>query len=336
MKKIKLSLLGIVTFTLFRLFVVSCSNENVLNEELVSNELVSPMMNPKFSAPFVGTVEYCGEVKVTDLLAGQHHLAGNVTVGNDENYVYVTYNTENGWLLKAVHLFVGDLEDVPLSGGGNPQNGHFPVNESFDPLKTTVTYQFEKDALSECMIVAAHAEVVKIVDGEQVAAETAWGKGEGFPGNNWSMYFDFCKQECIPPPPPVDEKCYNDETAWAFGDSYVKKGNWATYTEYVAGKEVEIYAGQKHLAGYATFSDVVDGKVTISIELINDWISQDVNEALKIQGYDAVPPAKNPAPGQFKTYKGAIVQEVVVDAYAYYGIHFDVRKVVPCPEETEN
>jgi len=84
------------------------------------------------------------------------------------------------------------------------------------------------------------------------------------------------------------------------------------------------------LVGTVTFSEVVDGKVTITLAALNGARLQDVAQAVKIQGYETEP-SGNPAPGQFTTYKGNETT-VTVDAYAYYGIHLDVQRVVDCPE----
>lgn len=136
--------------------------------------------------------------------------------------------------------------------------------------------------------------------------------------------------ECTPP------GCYQEETAWAANGTepgsmrYVTRGNWATYLTYSGGtKTVNIYAGQTNYAGTATLSPHADG-VEIAIELEDGWELQPMtSEGVKIQGYESTPPAKNPAPGKFTTYKGNSLT-VVVDEFAFYGIHLDVRKEVDC------
>ena len=50
------------------------------------------------------------------------------------------------------------------------------------------------------------------------------------------------------------------------------------------------------------------------------------DELIKIQGYNDAP-SGNPAPGQFKTYKGTETT-IIVDKYNYYGIHLDMAKLV--------
>ncbi|GEM_PF-6497870 len=54
--------------------------------------------------------------------------------------------------------------------------------------------------------------------------------------NAWGMYFGYTMQEC------VEEKCYQDETAWGEGIRYVEQGNWATYSTYEPGKTPLLFA----------------------------------------------------------------------------------------------
>lgn len=116
------------------------------------------------------------------------------------------------------------------------------------------------------------------------------------------------------------------ETAWAFGPRYVTRGNWATYTPYVANSTVAIFAGQTTNIGTAHFSAVVNGEVTITINLTNGWAFNDVPSALKIQGY-AVAPSGNPAPGQFTHHFESVgsSESVTVPAANYYGVHIDAE-----------
>lgn len=119
------------------------------------------------------------------------------------------------------------------------------------------------------------------------------------------------------------------ETAWAAGERYVTKGNWATYTPFVANTTVTLFGGQTIDIGTVHFSDCVDGKVTITINLTNGWELQDVDESVKVQGYFSIPSGK-PSPGLFNSYKGDLL-EFEVDCYSYYGIHLDVRWCPPPP-----
>ncbi|WP_143019721.1 hypothetical protein [Niabella drilacis] len=94
---------------------------------------------------------------------------------------------------------------------------------------------------------------------------------------------------------------------------------------------VATYAGQTMQAGTVSFpASDINSNIIITITLAAGWSLTSDNESVKIQGYNTTPPASNPAPGQFKTYKGNSLT-VTVPSFAFYGIHLDVRRIVPCP-----
>ncbi len=130
------------------------------------------------------------------------------------------------------------------------------------------------------------------------------------------------------------------ESAWSEGTRYVTRGNWATYTPYNGtAKSVTLWAGQTFNAGTVSFSAVSGGMVTITISFASGWglnptdeQGDPILEGVKIQGYTATPPANNPAPGLFTTYKGNNLT-VSVPQYAFYGVHVDVAySSVDCPD----
>ncbi|CAK7035336.1 MAG: hypothetical protein PETM_01466 [Petrimonas sp.] len=302
----------------------SCSNDLNLAEE----EGIVAVTAGTRAVEVPACVDPCRDVQEVRLMAGQHYEAGKVYVVNNKEKLYVAYETTGEWKMKAIHLFVGACDKLPVNKQGNLVPGRFPYKVEFNGLQTFYYVEIPLDTLPEgCICVAAHAEVVKVVDGEIVQSETAFGEG-GKVGKNWFMKFEYCIAVCEDEPPV--EVCYQDETAWAAGSRYVAQGNWATYTPYVANTPVNVFAGQNYLVGTVTFSEVVDGKVTITLAALNGARLQSVAESVKIQGYETAP-SGNPAPGLFTTYKGNETT-VIVDAYAYYGIHLDVQRVVDCME----
>jgi hypothetical protein len=133
---------------------------------------------------------------------------------------------------------------------------------------------------------------------------------------------------------PCDEKCYADETAWAAGTRYVSRGNWATFTPYVADSTVTLYAGQTYVAGTVHFGPVVGGNVTITITLNPGFqFDPDTNESVKIQGYATAPTGISPNPGGFANKGDAETSPfvIVVPAANYYGVHVDVEREIACP-----
>ena len=136
----------------------------------------------------------CDSVTTTvNLMAGQTHVAGNVTTVSDGTNLTVTYTTNEQWTLKEIHLYVGEFELAPQNNGGNPMPGRFPYKQIFTDATSTFTYEFPLSTLPDCFIVAAHS----VVANTSGSTQTGWGQGTQFPGNNWGMYFEVCAPDCL-------------------------------------------------------------------------------------------------------------------------------------------
>lgn len=161
----------------------------------------TPVVNPDERTGIYGRTygEPCEPTNVM-LVAGQTMDAGTVTVSNDNDYIYVTYATTNGWVLTQTHLYVGDCALIPLNNPGNPIPGQFPYTATHNNI-TTYTYQIpiSRIPLELCGCIAAHAVVKKYNSSNQVIdSQTAWGKGVriNLNGGNWGMKFEYCS--CTP------------------------------------------------------------------------------------------------------------------------------------------
>ena len=181
------------------LSIQSCNKES---ESIAPNAITNDV---------VSTAPVCKQVS---LVAGQHTLAGNVSVGVATNGdLQVTYNvTQAGVYLSETHLdLFTDVnqfkKDKKISGGGAIP-GKFAFKQSFSNGSRTTSYtavipaSYVNALGSDCFFVAAHAALSN--------GETAWGGlsrptsngrvsldvSKQFPGNNWSVYFEFCKSEC--------------------------------------------------------------------------------------------------------------------------------------------
>lgn len=129
-----------------------------------------------------------------ELTAGQTINSGTVSVTNDENFIYVTYTTANGYFLTQTHLYVGDCALIPVNGQGNPLPGHFPYSSTHSNI-TTYTYQVPISSINSCGCIAAHAVVVKLgASGNVIETQTGWGHGTRINpnGGNWGMKFEYC------------------------------------------------------------------------------------------------------------------------------------------------
>jgi hypothetical protein len=143
----------------------------------------------------IGTQEITVKVfKVVDLIAGQHYDVGDVFVWNDADFLYVKYVTTDDWFITETHLHIADSPcGIPQTKNGNPIPGLFDYSAYHNPPVQETIYQIPWDPEwipgEAIFYIAAHAVVVKIVDGEVVQEETAWGEGCDFPGKNWGMFF---------------------------------------------------------------------------------------------------------------------------------------------------
>lgn len=149
----------------------------------------------------------------TSLIMAQNENIGDiivtyVDVNDSDDYLKITYILTNpNWTLNETHLDVqSDPDDFPMTKNGNPKVGHFAYQNDTHQGETSYTYIIygEWDA-GDTLYVAAHAEVSTLeteteeilnddgttttITTEYYVYETAWGNGEGFPGNNWAMYY---------------------------------------------------------------------------------------------------------------------------------------------------
>ena len=146
---------------------------------------------------------YCGGITTVNLYAGQNILMGTITYANDATNLYVTYTTDPDWYMSEIHLYIGDLSSVPVSGGGTPSPGRFPIKSTFtaSTLSQSVTYTIPLNSLTtQTFVIAAHASVMRVdIDGDVVAKETAWAAGTRFTSSkNWATYISGIINRCTP------------------------------------------------------------------------------------------------------------------------------------------
>lgn len=183
-------------FTLFALslFFFSCEKSN--------DSLPVPPSDgtPSFTIPAGYSVPNCLTPTSTPLMAGQSDNVGDVTVWNDANNVYVSFQTIGAYRLKVTHLYVGACGGIPVNGAGNPRIGLYPYSANHGTTGVSVyTYTIPRNSLpSDCLCVSSHAEVVAHnSSGQQYYSQTGWGQGEQInDGGSWAMKFGYCPVEC--------------------------------------------------------------------------------------------------------------------------------------------
>jgi len=178
------------------LFVLnSCTKESI----------VEPADSPGVIAKSASNVasrtlaDACGDALLVDFLAGQHNDAGDVHIYNDSETLSVCVEMHDGWTMTQSHLYVG--EDVPKKFAP----GKFGNKTDHGDGVSSFCYEFATADLTDCYVIAFHAEV-EGTPGSGNSAETAWAAGTES-GKNWSMYNEYCTQECPP------DECFFDSGA---------------------------------------------------------------------------------------------------------------------------
>jgi hypothetical protein len=146
-----------------------------------------------------------GPITVT-LWAGQHTDSGTVTVWNDENYLYVQFQTTGEWTLTETHVHVAtSLSGIPTNEQGIPVPGQFDYTATHNHISTyTYTIPLTWPEATD-LTIAAHATVA-LLDGNggTVQIETAWGGDHLEGGARWWFYLEYSIQTCQPEEPVSD------------------------------------------------------------------------------------------------------------------------------------
>jgi len=161
-----------------------------------SKALLFPALLISLAVAAAPAAAQCGFPDTVTLFGGQTIDTGTVTVTNDNSSITVTYTTNDPWVITAVHLAVADsLAGIPQNGNHNPQPGHFPINTTYNPPVTTVTFTIPVSFFAgETIYIGAQAEVQ--APGGQGGGQTAWGDGARFGGHNWATYIAYSFQSC--------------------------------------------------------------------------------------------------------------------------------------------
>lgn len=113
---------------------------------------------------------------------------------------------------------------------------------------------------------------------------------------------------------------WQEETAFGGGIAGAGSAWWFALDASTSGT-YPIYAGQEAVPGASVVYDATTDQITIVLG--NEMQLQDVNEPVKVEGYDQLPSSR-PAAGLFELYKGSNLT-VQGNGSAYYVVHLDVE-----------
>lgn len=192
MKKF-LPVIGVLTFFLF---FTSCQQDKSDPSGSDFLDIYDFVETKDFNRiPIPEKITYCGEQEEC-LWAGQDIDAGKVIVGNDDNNLYVTVISDEGFQSGTEQVKIAVVTSLPSS---RPPAGQFPYKVDVAENETQVTVQIPLSDLVEpgdqCtnnqFYILVHADV--IADGN---GETAWGGCDDGAGNAWWYFIDYTTQCC--------------------------------------------------------------------------------------------------------------------------------------------
>jgi len=136
--------------------------------------------------PLVCSAHTMQDPEVSPLIAGQHIVMGEVSIWNDDQNLYVKYQTNPPWCMTETQLYVSKtLPSSPIKPGKFPYK-HEDLNSVFED-----TYAIPLAELGvqpeDWVYIIAHAVVKNSDTGEE---ETAWKEGTLIEqqGGGWAMY----------------------------------------------------------------------------------------------------------------------------------------------------
>lgn len=243
MKKLRLySIFAVLLMTAG--FFISCEKES--NTSIEDQMRFSTKNLIQLNENSVGSV---------NIIAGQNMVIGDLLISYDADNLYVEYNTNDGWLMNEVQLWVGEsLSEMPQTRSGNPQIGRFPYTsgnlyqESYYKFTIALEDLFGNEPICEQMLYfVAHSSVYKEHPDGSIQTETGWGEGPQLTNQgSWAMYFSMifeCNSVVEDPP---KSGC---ETAFAYGDiTFVDAGigqnwGWILEIENEGSYSYPLYAG---------------------------------------------------------------------------------------------
>jgi hypothetical protein len=203
------------------MLVFSCGQEEIFETpEVSASTLETIAVTPRTTnsklagnARILSSVDVCGKENTVRLMAGQNIPVGEVSAYNDDENLYITISIEDDyaddWFIRKTHLYTG--EKHATEGMRNPAPGRFPYSNDVISENNTGVQEYTYIIPTADLInwgefdIALHADVVKVATG----------------ANGEILFNEYGKATVI-----------QSEGAWAEGDRFTLKGNWAMYFSY--------------------------------------------------------------------------------------------------------
>lgn len=282
---------------LLALFVMGCQSKVDITGPAKGDALQSGNFNQVADLKILNNVVPA----VFPIWAGQNINVGTMTVFNDNDYLYITYDVTGGWMLTETHVHVADnLAGIPKTKQGVPIPGQFMYSMMHNPPVTTYTYNIllaDHDLeVGDNIAIAAHAVVVNgnYPDGEY-QSETGWGGPMPGPGPRWWYYLEYTIQDYRD---DDDDPGFGTETAMIRmydnpNDFTYNWGNhpWFSYVKSIPAMTPQtyyFYAGQHYKVGEVEIWK--DGNfLYVQTDLIAPYEMAESHLNVQLTGYSGPP-----------------------------------------------
>jgi hypothetical protein len=150
-------------------------------------------------------------VPVVYPLSNDYATYGEVTVWNDDNFMYVKFTAAPGYLLKRASGIYGTYAHLQtvLGDDWDPTTGPTPPDftQSLAPEVQSYTFNIPHDDAflsDDCIWLNVHAVIVqKDGSGNVIATKYLWAEADDYVTSaSTSRSFRYCRMSCPPPPPP--------------------------------------------------------------------------------------------------------------------------------------
>lgn len=230
-------------------------------------------------------------------------VAGELSVWDDTNNIYIKFDTVNGWMVGYAHYHLGySLADIPMNGD-IPVPGQFDYHEEFDPYVTTFTKTIAKSdynfSVGDTILIAVHFELHKDLGGGEWQEETGWGGDIPGPGPRWWWYMWYVLtengngngDECMEETAMLRMYDLPNDFTYRWMMPNGKPHAWFSYVKVTPTMTPEtfyFYAGQTYKCGEADIWKEGD-YLKIDLEMMNGWYLERVHLNVKLTGYQQPP-----------------------------------------------
>ena len=239
--------------------------------------------------------DVCGDIMTYNLVAGKSFVGGTFNLANDGDLLYVEFISEEPWMIKETHVFLGQEEDLLVNKKGNPKIGQFTDVVSYDPWVNEAPLSYaiaDLNFVDGIIYVIGHATIAQIIDDEEVTKSVFAEWEIDFEGKRWGGTLTYDLQDCNGNGNEADLM----NTAEADDDPILEE--LTDMPACVNPATVNLVFGENNVAGTVDFNVFEDTLFVTYTVTVDEWLISEVHIDV---GSDDIALTKtgNPKVGQF-------------------------------------